>query len=427
MRSYATLASDGISWGVTPVFGVLSRAVLFRFFLGDVRMTTGKRRGFTLIELLVVIAIIAVLIALLLPAVQAAREAARRAQCTNNLKQIGLAMHNYHQGVGTFPIGNGQGARSAPYTGYSNWTDWGAMAMLLPYMEQGPTYNAINFAFCSGGGYGAVCNVTSSTRLIAAYMCPSDTQVGYGGAPVSNMTTVQNWGQTCYPPNINSYRGSIGTTTSTWGWTTGYMQCQPDPMGFGTPNPCSAFSTGLFVYYVSNGIQNVTDGTSNTIAYSESLVGDNAPGGVSTISVTHRNNSVGPVSGATAAQVPDASAINYQTVLVPALNACTQTYKQGSAINATNGNRWGWGAVGISLFNTVVPPNSKQFPWNTCSASGGGPDNSTFSNAQSNHPGGVNVMFADGSVRFVKDSINPQTWMALGTKSNGEVITSDSY
>jgi prepilin-type N-terminal cleavage/methylation domain-containing protein/prepilin-type processing-associated H-X9-DG protein len=387
-------------------------------------MTTGKRTGFTLIELLVVIAIIAVLIALLLPAVQAAREAARRSQCTNNLKQIGLALHNYHQGVGTFPIGNGQGARNAAYSGgYSNWTDWGAMALLLPYMEQGPTYNAINFSFCSGGGYGAFANVTASTRLIAAYMCPSDNNVGYGGAPVSNIATVTAWGQTCYPPNINSYRGSIGTTTSTWGWTTGYMQCQPDPMNLnGGGNPCNSFTTGLFAYYISNGIQNVTDGTSNTIAYSESLVGDN-----NTVSVAHRNNSVGPVGGLGAAQVPDASAINYQTVLVPALNTCSQVYKAGSAVNAGNGNRWGWGAVGISLFNTVVPPNSKQFPWNTCSASGGGADNSTFSNVQSNHPGGVNVMFADGSVRFVKDSVSPQTWMALGTKSNGEVVTSDSY
>jgi len=385
-------------------------------------MTTGKRRGFTLIELLVVIAIIAVLIALLLPAVQAAREAARRSQCTNNLKQIGLAMHNYHQGIGSFPIGNGQGTRGPTYAAkYSNWTDWGAMAMLLPYMEQGPIYNAANFAFCSGGGYGAVVNATASTRLITAYMCPSDTNVGFGGAPISQISTVAAWGQSCYPPNTNSYRGSIGTTTSVWGWTTGYMQCQPDPMNVngGAVNPCTAFSTGIFVYYVSNGIQQVTDGTSNTIAYSESLVGDSG-----TYPANHRNNSIGGVAIGAAA-VPDASAVNYATILVPALNLCTQTYKNGPN-SGTNGNRWGWGAVGISLFNTVVTPNSKQFPWNTC-GSNGSPDNSNFSNAQSNHPGGVNVMFADGSVRFVKDSVNPQTWMALGTKSNGEVVTSDSY
>jgi len=297
------------------------------------------------------------------------------------------------------------------------------LSMLLPYMEQGPIYNAINYSFCMGGGYGAFCNVTASTRLVASYMCPSDNNAGLGGAPVSAISTVTAWGQTCYPPNINSYRGSIGTTTSAWGWTTGYMQCQPDPFNLGGgPQPCTAYSTGVFVYYISNGIQNITDGTSNTIAFSESLVGDSG-----TFPVSHRNNSVGNVNAAGVAQVPDASAINYQTVLVPALNACTQAYKSGTSINGSNGNRWGWGAVGISLFNTVVTPNSQQFPWNTCATSGNGPDNSTFSNAQSNHPGGVNVMFADGSVRFVKDSVNPQTWMALGTKSNGEVVTSDSY
>src|SRR4051812_14940000 len=99
-------------------------------------------RGFTLIELLVVIAIIAVLIALLLPAVQAAREAARRAQCVNNLKQIGLGLHNYHQALNTLPPGDLTMA----------WADFGASTFLLPYMEQQPLYNAINFATVNGGG-----------------------------------------------------------------------------------------------------------------------------------------------------------------------------------------------------------------------------------------------------------------------------------
>src|SRR5262245_56690292 len=112
---------------------------------------TRMRRGFTLIELLVVIAIIAVLIALLLPAVQAAREAARRAQCTNNMKQIGLAMHNYHQAQDTFPLGASQHADSFPMKGYTTWGAWSAHALALPYMEQQPIYNAINFDF--GGAF----------------------------------------------------------------------------------------------------------------------------------------------------------------------------------------------------------------------------------------------------------------------------------
>lgn len=106
-----------------------------------------------------------------------------------------------------------------------------------------------------------------------------------------------------------------------------------------------------------------------------------------------------------------------------------QTHTAGGALTGTVGNRWGWGAMAQTLFNTIVTPNSKQVPWNSCrsSCTGCGPDDGMFSNAQSLHPGGVNVMFADGSVRFVKDSIAQQTWYALGTKANGEVISSDSY
>ena len=312
-------------------------------------MNKRMRRGFTLIELLVVIAIIAVLIALLLPAVQAAREAARRAQCTNNMKQIGLAMHNYHSGIGTFPPGKAQAAATVPYTKFAGWTDWSAQSMMLPYMEQVPIYNAINFSFCGGYNYGGYCNITANNKLVASFMCPSDQNVGFGGAPTQSMATALSWAQTEFPPNINSYRGSIGTTTSKWGWTTGYMQCQPNAPGL--PNiaqqPCQAFSTGLFVYYISNGIQQVTDGTSNTIAFAESLVGD--PG---TVSVNHRNNGVTNVGGnggaVGIAAVPDASAGNvYQTVVVPALQLCTQTYQAqtasitGSGGTVGAGDQWG--------------------------------------------------------------------------------------
>jgi prepilin-type N-terminal cleavage/methylation domain-containing protein/prepilin-type processing-associated H-X9-DG protein len=388
-------------------------------------MTWKMRRAFTLIELLVVIAIIAVLIALLLPAVQAAREAARRGQCSNNLKQIGLAMHNYHQSNGVFPQGHSASADKANYSdkNYAGWTEWSAHAEMLPYLEQSPTYNTINFSFCGGYNDGMVINITGWTTVINTFMCPSDTQINKGGPPPNSVAIATGWGNSTYPPNTNSYRGSVGTTTSAYGWNSGYSCCQPDPLNLqGGTQPAQPFSTGMFVYWLSFGIHDINDGTSNTIAFSEGLVGDAGNGYTS-----HVNNSVTGVTAAAGAEAGDASTLNYQTVIVPAIQACTVAYQSGNNLSIANGNRWGWGAVTMTLFNTVVTPNGA--PWNSCrdSCGGCGPDDALFSNAQSSHPGGVNVMMGDGSVRFVKNSINPKTWMALGTRNNNEVISNDQY
>jgi len=383
-------------------------------------MRPTRRRGFTLIELLVVIAIIAVLIALLLPAVQAAREAARRASCTNNLKQIGLAMHNYHQTADKFPQGHSESASQLPYAsnGYAGWTEWSAQAEMLQYMEAGSVYNSINFAFCGGYNYGAGCNATSWTTLIATFLCPSDNNAGLGGAP-----GITNTNGT---PNINSYRGCVGTT-SLAGWNNGpgYGSCQPDPLNIAGGNPgCTPYSTGLFCYWISYGIKDCTDGTSQTVAYTESLVGDSA----ATVSPRKRTNAVTGVTGAAIADVQDVSSLPAAT-LQQALQACTMAYQSGNNLSNAPGCRWGWGAMTMTLFNTVVTPNSKQYQWNACRSSCGGcgPDDSSYSNAQSNHPGGVNCLFGDGSVRFIKDSVSTNVWMALGTRANGEVVTADSY
>src|SRR4051794_10220583 len=141
------------------------------------------RRGFTLIELLVVIAIIAVLISLLLPAVQSAREAARRAQCTNNLKQLGLAMHNYHTANGAFPPGaaasfNQLNLQDGPGKLCVNWMGWSAQGMLLGYMEAMPIYNAINFNFDPISWPSAPYNLTLVNTRLATFLCPSDSLAG---------------------------------------------------------------------------------------------------------------------------------------------------------------------------------------------------------------------------------------------------------
>src|SRR5262249_52047687 len=206
------------------------------------------RRGFTLIELLVVIAIIAVLIALLLPAVQSAREAARRAQCINNLKQIGLGMHNYHSTHGTFPLG---GTVNWSRYGYNaNWGTWSAAALLLGYMEGQPLYNAANFNWVCCWTQGWNINSTVTTNIINTFICPSD-----GLSPVPTQNDI-------WTGMTNNYHASAGASTD-FGQASGlFAEFSPTVNGvsFGAP---------------AYGVQACTDGTSNTIAFGESLVGSN--------------------------------------------------------------------------------------------------------------------------------------------------------
>jgi len=374
-------------------------------------------RGFTLIELLVVIAIIAVLISLLLPAVQSAREAARRAQCVNNLKQIALAAHNYASSTDAFPLGissNPQGSPGAPQYG-STWTSFSAQALMLPYLEQAPLYQAANFSW---GPW--VNNDTVNNAVIAAFLCPSDPGA-QGGA----------WNTA----HTNSYNASYGTTTtglSTWGNncnTSNFIGCVlPDQ------------SSGVFTYGIAYSFRDIVDGTSNTVAFAEKLCGQNGqnyyksgtgPG------QPYRGNMVA-IPGGAPAGANQVNAFTNPAAVIAALQTCAQTFQAAAtntgvgAIQDYPGWRWAAGMSGMALFNTIQTPNDTyggcNYDTNGSPAYSTDWPNGGFSyGASSSHPGGVNVAFADGSVRFVKSSIARNVWWGLGTRNGGEVISADSY
>jgi prepilin-type N-terminal cleavage/methylation domain-containing protein/prepilin-type processing-associated H-X9-DG protein len=356
-----------------------------------------KRQGFTLIELLVVIAIIAVLIALLLPAVQSAREAARRIQCTNNLKQIGLGLHNYLSANGGFPLG----ATTAPASGYTAGTvvgGWSVQALMLPFLEQSPLFNAANFSLCSYKGatdFTTLSNQTVVNANLAAFICPDDGLAGTAGA---------------WSFNNNNYYGCTGTTTR-----------PADANG----------STGIFT---SNGktsysIASVTDGTSNTVAFAEGLVGDG-------VQYTKFRDGVAwtaspPQTGGCGGYYQCTDAWTNQSLIIKGIQACAAMFTtRTDGANDDKGFRWAAGGMGYSLFNTIVPPSSTQYPYSGCRTDDGPTGNVSdghFENTTSFHPGGSNVLFADGSVHFIKSTISLNTWWSLGTRANGEVVSSDSY
>ena len=300
------------------------------------------RRGFTLIELLVVIAIIAVLIALLLPAVQAAREAARRSQCVNNLKQIGLGMHNYHSTSNTFPMGQTIGPKASNTDAMASWAGWSAQALMLPHMEQMALYNSANFMWAVDA-YGDTCmfvNLTVVQSKVAAFACPSDPNYG-----------VPNGTSNPPLPNINNYFASVGTTA-----TSMHNGCG----GGWNPSCVGTGSSGVFTLFISYGIGSITDGTANTIAYAESLVGQaNTKNG-------YRGNSTRGVSDPGGVGNLFNVATN-PALTIQGLQACATAFSNNTNMHPTGkGQLWCFGARGHAMFSTIQTPNDSKYRFGSC-------------------------------------------------------------
>ena len=312
-----------------------------------------RRIAFTLIELLVVIAIIAILIALLLPAVQQAREAARRTQCKSHLKQIGLALHNYHGSFNCFPFGQ-ENSGTAPRD-----NSWSAISQLLPYFDQANVYNLINFST----GISDPVNAVPRAIELPGLRCPSDPQMNLSG----------RGGGTSYYANKGN--GII--------WTA--------PSG---PNAGFPEQNGLMYFQSSVRIGDITDGTSNTAAFSERIMADGNNGVVSPVADVFFSPA-SPTTADEAVTICDALDITNLANQFPLFMGAPWMNGQHTYLHTNVPNSR---SCGFFLINRAsMPPSSR-------------------------HVGGVHLQLADGSVRFVSENIDRTLWRSIGSRNGGELV-----
>ncbi|MEX0676078.1 MAG: DUF1559 domain-containing protein [Pirellulales bacterium] len=311
------------------------------------------RSGFTLVELLVVIAIVGVLTALLLPAVQSAREAGRRTSCLNNLKQIGVALQNFHQSQGRFPPGRG----GPPPKIFS------ALAYLLPYVEESSLEGLIDLSqaptnvVVKGVPYSGKANYPAAITTVAMLACPSDLSAG--------RVSGSEFGATNYAANS----GSAAVDGSLWP------------------------ADGVFFGESQVRFRDLLDGSSHTAAFSERMLGTGLP-------------FTPPQTGLFILELSNSVVLDDNSCASPG---------SGNWYNA-RGAKWILGNYGNTLYNHHFTPNPPQ--WDCMNQ----PQQKGFMAARSYHPDGVNVVFCDGSTRFVEDNIDLAVWRATATRAGSETL-----